>query len=566
MTSTLTMAKDELFRRAPEEHFASFTDLRDSAAKQRQRCRELEARDLNVLFGESGDVYFGDHAVRPTHYSYGQLAAVARVPMHVLERLETPTRASVMNQCYERSRRFRIGLCDGDSLRAVTSDRYERVWDEELLDLLDRWLVPSGFVPAVPTGGGGNAKGNDKPALFRSDRDSFAFFYSEKTPHDPYGGLRKGVMVFNSEVGAKCLGYATFLFRDVCSNFMVWGVGQYAERTARHVGQVREVFTAFDQDLRKISNEMTPEEVRIIEAAAKRPFTSGFDPETAQDRLFDEFHVPRRLASQVVDEALKPHNPGELTSWGVGNGLPRRTMTTIGHNDVGANDRAKSANFWAEFERRHDGPPDPFDPGPMTPDERLGEIGRILAAGYLRLRDRRRTDSGTSAPSQGTALTPTERMERDTWTTVTHEADGGVTITTTIHLKKGPKGQKVLCHGPPPARRQKPPRVLQVLELAARFERLLQSGAVKNQAEIADLAGVSRARITQVLALHRRLASDVKAELRARCLDSSSRCAITEHELRPLFQLTDPAAQWAALREILERKSRRGAATDARQP
>jgi hypothetical protein len=325
MTSTLTMSKENLFRRPAEEHFESFAALRDAAAAQRKRCRELEARDLNVLFGESGDVYFGDHAVRPSHYSYGQLAAVARVPLHVLERLEVPTRASVMNQCYERSRRFRIGLCDGDNLRAVTSDRYERVWDEELLEVIDRWLLPSGFIPAVPTmntdAAKTNAAGNTKPALFRSDRDSFAFFYSEKAPHDPYGGLRKGVMVFNSEVGAKCLGYATFLFRDVCSNFLVWGVGEYRERTARHVSTVREVFAAFDQELRRISNEMTPDELRVIEAAARRPFTPGFDPETAQDRLFEEFHVARKVAAQVVEAALIPENPGDLTVWGVANGL-----------------------------------------------------------------------------------------------------------------------------------------------------------------------------------------------------------------------------------------------------
>jgi hypothetical protein len=128
-------------------------------------------------------------------------------------------------------------------------------------------------------------------------------------------------MVFNSEVGAKSLGFATFLFRSVCSNFMVWNVGEYREMSARHVGQVREVFAAFDQELRRISNEMTPEELRVIEAAARRPITPGYDPETAQDRLFDEFHVPRRLAAHVVDEALKPHNPGELTAWGVSNGL-----------------------------------------------------------------------------------------------------------------------------------------------------------------------------------------------------------------------------------------------------
>jgi len=325
MTSTLSMAKENLFTRPPEEHFESFAAIRESAAAQRKRCREIEARDLNVLFGESGDVYFGDQAVRPTHFSFGQLAAVAKVPMHVLERLEVPTRSSVLNQCYERSRRFRIGLCDGDSLRAVTSDRYERIFDEELYDVVDRWLLPSGFVPAMPTmntdAKGTNVLGNDKPALFRSDRDSFAFFYSEKTPHDPYGGLRKGVMVFNSEVGAKSLGYATFLFRDVCSNFLVWGVGQYREKSARHVSTVLEVFKSFDQELRRISNEVTPEEMRVIEKAAMTDFTPGRDAEDAQDRLVQEFKVPAKYVGEIVEAALYPENPGDLTVWGVANGL-----------------------------------------------------------------------------------------------------------------------------------------------------------------------------------------------------------------------------------------------------
>jgi len=315
MTSTLTMANENLFRRPPEEHFESFAALRENASRQRTRCREIEARDLAILFGEQGDVYFGDSAVRPTHFSYGQLAAVARVPMAVLERLEAPTRASVMNQCYERSRRFRVGLCDGENLRAVTSDRYERVWDEELYEVLDRWLLPSGFIPAVPTGGGANARGNGKPSLYRSDRDSFAFFYSERTPADPFGGLRKGLLVFNSEVGAKCLGFATFVFSEVCANHLIWGAGEVVEKTARHTSQARELFKEFDRELRRISNEMTSEELRVIERAALTKFVPDLDPEDAQDRLAEEFGVPRKHVGDVVASA------GELTTWGVVNGI-----------------------------------------------------------------------------------------------------------------------------------------------------------------------------------------------------------------------------------------------------
>ena len=325
MTSTMTLAKDNLFRRQPEEHFENFAAIRQNAAQQRARCREIEARDLNVLFGESGDVYLGDHAVRPTHYSFSQLAAVARVPMAVLERLEVPTRASVLNQTFERSRRMRIGLADGDSLRAVTSDRYERLWDEEVLDAVDRWLLPSGFIPAMPTmstdAAGSNARGNSKPALFRSDRDSFCFFMSEETPRDAFGGLRKGLVVFNSEVGAKSLGFCTFLFRDMCANFLIWGASGVVERTARHTSAVRELFGEFDQVLRSIANQVSPLEYAQVEKAARTEFVSGKDPVAVKSRLQQEFGVPVKHLDDVLEATFLPENVGEFTTWGLANGI-----------------------------------------------------------------------------------------------------------------------------------------------------------------------------------------------------------------------------------------------------
>lgn len=244
MSTVLTAAHTELFRRPPEEQFGSFEELRIAAAEQRKRCREVECRERQVLFSESGTVHLGDHAVQPTHYSLGQLAAMARVPMGLLERLKPETRASVLNQTFHRGRKHKSGLAEENSLRCINSDRYERVWDDELYEVLDRWLVPSGFIPAVPTMGGG---GDQKPALFRSDRDSFAFFYSTEDPRDSFGGLRKGVVVFNSEVGAKALGYSTFIFREVCGNFLIWGAEGVVEMRKRHTSTVRELYLSFDR-------------------------------------------------------------------------------------------------------------------------------------------------------------------------------------------------------------------------------------------------------------------------------------------------------------------------------
>ena len=123
----LTAANHEMFRRPPEEQFGSFEELRAAAAEQRKRCRDLDCRERDVLFSESGTVHLGDHAVQPTHYSLTQLATMARVPMALLERLKPETRASVLNQTFPRGRKHKSGLAEGDSLRCINSDRYERV-------------------------------------------------------------------------------------------------------------------------------------------------------------------------------------------------------------------------------------------------------------------------------------------------------------------------------------------------------------------------------------------------------------------------------------------------------
>jgi hypothetical protein len=51
---------------------------------------------------------------------------------------------------------------------------------------------------------------------------------------------------------------------------------------------------------------------------------------------------------------------------------------------------------------------------------------------------------------------------------------------------------------PPPERI---PRVARVLALAHRWRKLIESGAVRDQADLARLVGVSRARVTQVMSL-----------------------------------------------------------------
>ena len=327
--AVLTLAQDQLFTRAPEDHFESFEALRSGADAQKRRCATLDARDDRILFAEDGaHVHFGDATLRLTHYALGQLAGMAKVPMPVLERLDGDTRAKVMNRCFPRNRRYRTALVDGGRLRCVTSDRYERVWDADVYEQIDRWLLPNGFVPARPTintdSRGTNVLGNTKPALFRSDRDSFSFFYGDKEPGDDgFGGLRKGVVVFNSEVGAKSFGFSTFYFREMCANFLIWDATGMTTRRARHTGAVKHVVREFREDLQEVGAVLTTAELDAFEVAR----TTRFVPEGPSERedtvrrLVREFRLPESDALEVAELVRAPENPGEFTVWGVVNGI-----------------------------------------------------------------------------------------------------------------------------------------------------------------------------------------------------------------------------------------------------
>ncbi len=327
--TTLNLAQEQLFSRAPEEHFESLPAIREAADAQRRRSTQADAKDTSILFSEDGrHVHFGDRTLRLTHYSLGQLAALSKVPMPVLERLDGTTRASVLNQTFPRNRRYRQALIDGEDLRCMTSDRYERVWDADVLDEIERWLVPNGFVPARPTintdARGTNLLGNDKPALFRSDRDMFVFFYGDKEPGDDgFGGLRKGAVVYNSEVGAKSFGFSTFYFREMCANYLIWDATGMTSRRARHTGAVRHVVREFREDLLEVGAVLTTAELDVFERARTTRFVpeGPNEKEQAVRRLVREFRMTEADATEATELVRAPENPGEFTIWGVVNGI-----------------------------------------------------------------------------------------------------------------------------------------------------------------------------------------------------------------------------------------------------
>ncbi len=136
-------------------------------------------------------------------------------------------------------------------LRAVTGPDYGRIYDHELVAAVQRiagngtgdtrWKVPGVldwstgiYNPRVDVT-------KNTTTLYASDRDVFLFLVDDLNPIEagrlPDGSpdlYFRGFYCWNSEVGAKTLGIASFYLRAVCQNRNLWGVEDFEEITIRH--------------------------------------------------------------------------------------------------------------------------------------------------------------------------------------------------------------------------------------------------------------------------------------------------------------------------------------------
>lgn len=130
------------------------------------------------------------------------------------------------------------------------------------------------------------------------------------------------------------------------------------------------------------------------------------------------------------------------------------------------------------------------------------------------------------------------------------------TVTTQVHFKVGSRGRKSLRRGeaptPPPLGRV--PRAARLMALAIRMDRLVAEGGVSNQAELAEVGRVTRARVSQILNLLH-LAPDIQEALLFLPQVEHGLDPITERDLRPIAAEMNWAKQrsmWAKLLGTLE--------------
>jgi hypothetical protein len=136
-------------------------------------------------------------------------------------------------------------------LRAATGPDYGRIYDYEVADAVikiagsgqgeERWKVPGMIDWANSTYNPNINVTKETTTLYASDRDIFLFLVDDRNPIEigklPNGdpdNVFRGFYVWNSEVGSRSFGLASFYLRGVCQNRCLWGVEGFQQVTFRH--------------------------------------------------------------------------------------------------------------------------------------------------------------------------------------------------------------------------------------------------------------------------------------------------------------------------------------------
>lgn len=272
----INQVSNQWANRPDDQRFLTLEDLKDHVNKRKSeswttvpRTRELrvqadqEGLSVRVFDPTQGE----DRNLFPTHWAFAQMAQYADAPASYLRKLPVELAAINLQWGLEHSpiRDDSLMLAQSNGkheMRAMTSISYGRIWDSQVVDaVLDvnqdgTWKVP----------GASYATTNPKRAttLYASDRDVFLFLVDENHPIETKKGekLFRGFYTWNSEVGSATFGLATFLYRYVCDNRIIWGATNVREITIRHTGGAPERFAYEGQ---KYLKEYANESVQIIE-------------------------------------------------------------------------------------------------------------------------------------------------------------------------------------------------------------------------------------------------------------------------------------------------------------
>ena len=330
----------EWFSRPDDERYLSLSELYASVKgrAERSRTRTVESAAIRVEAHRDDPENLAlilpeaDAPAHATHWSFGQLASLVSAPAAYLRQLPAPLAGINLQYGLTSHRAEQIKTLETEDgrteLRAVTGPDYGRIYDHELVAAVQkiagngtgdtRWKVPgtldwsSGvYNPMVDIT-------KDTTTLYASDRDVFLFLVDDMNPIEagklPDGSpdlYFRGFYCWNSEVGAKTLGIASFYLRAVCQNRNLWGVEDFQEISIRHSKYAANRFAhEAAPALTRFADSSPQSFVEGIRAARERIVARSDDDRTdfLRKRGFSKAETARIVETVLAEEGRPPES------------------------------------------------------------------------------------------------------------------------------------------------------------------------------------------------------------------------------------------------------------------
>jgi len=316
--TTLTHAHNALYRRPPDDRMESLDDLftrcrsdRESSEERWKRPQELTVTsDLTLAIDDNPDFTLND-------WSFSQLCRLAGVSRDTVNRVSRKTASRIFGETLPSADKPIQILTSGDTIRSVHGVAYTRLWNADLLDVVQE--AATDFRQPQTAAGGGTG-------LYCGERDMFCFLI------DPTGwaeingqAFAPGFFLYNSEVGCRSVGIQTFWFQKVCANHIVWDAVEVVDFKRKHTANVGDALS----EIRRIIESLVQKRdqrrdgfVNVMRKAMTERLGNNVD-ETVQQLLKRGFR--RKLAEAAIEIAQKQ---GAFTIFAVFDALTQLAQRT----------------------------------------------------------------------------------------------------------------------------------------------------------------------------------------------------------------------------------------------
>ena len=276
----LSVASNQWATRPDDERFLSLSDMYRARHTAETNCRESV-----INSGQLRADWLGEELIlqpspdtslpvtfKATNWAMSQFSSWHSIPFGTIklwqEDSEEVATKQLISDAINHSLKYRgrelafyhDKLDNGypQTLRAVTSESYERINDYELIDkviqFVDRsqrqgvtWKVPGTIDWSTGQHIADIEVTKRNTTLYAGDRDSFIFLVDDmnpinmgKTQRGEDDLLFRGFILGNSVVGYRRIWGMGFLFRGVCQNRCIWGAQDIVSFKMKHLKNVRQ--------------------------------------------------------------------------------------------------------------------------------------------------------------------------------------------------------------------------------------------------------------------------------------------------------------------------------------